>query len=147
MQVLYTTILCYHNLRKKNWGYHLMCILQNQWFNIHKITISRKSIIHPRQRNHKLTECQLPKSQLLSKSTTEVIFFLRKLTRIYCKRKEDLPVVFIDLNKAYEYNEKSLQWALKKTRIHKKNTIVILDMYKVTVTSVRTIIGDTKGFH
>jgi hypothetical protein len=61
--------------------------------------------------------------------------------------KEDLHMVFIDLEKAYHKIPRNVMWwVLEKHKVPAKYITLIKDMYDNVVTSVRTSDGDTDDF-
>ncbi|KAL4394272.1 hypothetical protein AHAS_Ahas02G0135400 [Arachis hypogaea] len=44
------------------------------------------------------------------KSTTEVIYLLRRMMERYCNNKKDLHIVFIDLKKTYDRVLREVLW-------------------------------------
>lgn len=84
---------------------------------------------------------------MLCRSKTEVIFLLSRLIKIYCKRKKDLHMVFIDIEKAYNRVPQRVLWrVIVKKEIHIKYTNIIKNIYEGVVTSVKTIVEYIKEF-
>ncbi|PKA63965.1 hypothetical protein AXF42_Ash004977 [Apostasia shenzhenica] len=72
------------------------------------------------------------------KSTIEVIHLLRSLIEKFKERKENLHLIFIDLEKAYDKILREVFWrVLEKKGIYTAYTQVIKDMYEGAVTCVR----------
>ena len=62
-------------------------------------------------------------------------------------REKDLPIVFIDLEKAYDKILRNIMiWTLDKHKVSTKYVGLIKDMYNNVVTSIRTSDGDTDDF-
>ena len=81
------------------------------------------------------------------RSTMEAIFLIRQLMERYREQKNDLHMVFIDLKKAYDKVARNVMWwVLKKHKVRTKYITLIKDMYKNTMTFVRTCGGDTTDF-
>jgi hypothetical protein len=81
------------------------------------------------------------------RSTMEAIFLVRQLMGRYGEEKKDLHMVFIDLEKAYDKVPRDVMWwAFKKHKVPTKYITLIKDMYKDTMTCVRTYDGDTSDF-
>ena len=77
----------------------------------------------------------------------KVIFLIRQVMERYRKKKKDLHMVFIDLEKAYDKIPMNVMWwALDKHKVPTKYVGLIKDMYNNVVTSVRTSDGDTDDF-
>ncbi|KAL6577964.1 hypothetical protein OROMI_010292 [Orobanche minor] len=65
----------------------------------------------------------------------------------YRDKKEDLHMVFIDLEKAYDKVAREvLWWALAKKGVSRKYIDIIKDIYEGGSTSVRTNVGRTEEF-
>jgi hypothetical protein len=76
-----------------------------------------------------------------------VIFLIRQLMERCREQKNDLHMVFIDLEKDYDKVTKNIMWwALQKHKVSTKYITLIKDMYDNVVTSVRTSDGDTNDF-
>ena len=81
------------------------------------------------------------------RSTTEAIHLLRQLVEKFRDKKKDLHMVFIDLEKAYDRVPRDvLWWVLEKKMVSSKYIDIIKDMYDNSVTSIRTIEGETVKF-
>jgi hypothetical protein len=63
------------------------------------------------------------------------------------KQKEDLHMVFIDLEKSYDKVTRNVMWwALQKHKVSTNYIILIKDMYDNDVTNVQISDGDTNNF-
>ena len=81
------------------------------------------------------------------KSTTEPIFALRMMQEKHLEKKQDLHMIFVDLEKAYDRVPRDIiWWALRKKNVGEEYIKVIQDMYDGCTTSVRTLIGSTESF-
>ena len=81
------------------------------------------------------------------RSIMEAIHILRRLIERFRVAKNDLHMVFINLEKAYDRVPKDvLWWALKKKTVPLKYMSIIKDMYEGVVTNVRTCGGLTDEF-
>jgi Reverse transcriptase (RNA-dependent DNA polymerase) len=77
----------------------------------------------------------------------EAIFLIRQLMERYREQKNDLHMIFIDLEKAYDKIPKnSMWWALKKKQVPTKYVTLIKDMYTNVVTCVRACDGESDAF-
>ena len=75
----------------------------------------------------------------------EAIFLIRQVMERYREKKNDLHMVFIDLEKAYDKRPRNVMWwVLDKHKVPSKYVTLIKDMYNNVVTSVRTNDGNTK---
>ena len=84
---------------------------------------------------------------MLGRSTTEAIHLLRQLVEKFRDKKKDLHIVFIDLEKAYDSVPRDvLWWVLEKKMVYSKYIDIIKDMYDNSVTSIRTVEGETMEF-
>jgi hypothetical protein len=71
------------------------------------------------------------------RSIMEVIFLIRQLMERCKEQKEDLHMVFIDLEKAYDKVLRNVMWwALQKHKVSIKYITLIEDVYDNVVTSV-----------
>ena len=81
------------------------------------------------------------------KSTTEPIFALRMMQEKHLEKRQDLHMIFVDLEKAYNRVPRDIiWWALRKKNVGEEYIKVIQDMYDGCTTSVRTLIGSTESF-
>ncbi|KAL3501572.1 hypothetical protein ACH5RR_036021 [Cinchona calisaya] len=72
------------------------------------------------------------------RSTVEVIHLLRRLIERYCDTKNDLHIILIDLEKAYDRVSREVMWrVLEKIGIRIAYIESIKKMYEDVVTSVR----------
>ena len=72
----------------------------------------------------------------------EAIHILRRLIERFRVAKNDLYMVFINLEKAYDRVPRDvLWWALKKKAVPLKYVSIIRDMYRGVVTNVRICDG------
>lgn len=72
---------------------------------------------------------------------------MRQLIKNYPKKKKDLHMVFIDLEKVYEKVPREvLWWALTMKGFSQKYIYIIKDMYEGASTRMRTSIGKTGEF-
>jgi hypothetical protein len=62
------------------------------------------------------------------------------------KEQNDMDMMFIDLEKAYDKIPRKLWWALEKHKVLAKYITLIKDMYDNVMTSVQTSDGDTDDF-
>ena len=81
------------------------------------------------------------------RSTMEAIFLIRQLMERYRAQKNDLHMVFIDLEKAYDKVPGNVMWwPLEKHKVPTKYITLIKDMYEDTTIFVLTCEGDTSDF-
>ena len=81
------------------------------------------------------------------KSTTEPIFTLRMMQEKKLAKRQDLHMIFVDLEKAYDRVPRDIMWwALRKKNVGEEYIKVIQDMYDGCTTSVRTLIGSPERF-
>jgi hypothetical protein len=82
------------------------------------------------------------------RSTMEAIFLIRQLMERCREQNEDLHMIFIDLEKAYDKVPRNVMWwALQKYKVSSKYITLIKDMYDNVVTSARTSDRDTNDFN
>ena len=81
------------------------------------------------------------------RSTIEVIHLLRKLIEKYRKQKQDLHMVFIDLEKTYDRVPREIIWRiLEKRGVSVTYIELIKDIYEDVTTRVKTSGGVTEAF-
>ena len=82
------------------------------------------------------------------RSTMEAIYLLRRLMERYRKKKKDLHMVFIDLEKVYNrVSSEIIWWVLGKKKWATKRYIeLVKDMYDRAITIVKTTIGEIVSF-
>ncbi|KAM0025323.1 putative reverse transcriptase domain-containing protein [Helianthus debilis subsp. tardiflorus] len=81
------------------------------------------------------------------RSTTEAIYILRRLMEKYRAKKQDLHMVFIDLEKAYDTVPRRLIWdSLEGRGLPGKYIDIIKDTYDRMETTVRAPVEDTNFF-
>jgi Reverse transcriptase (RNA-dependent DNA polymerase) len=81
------------------------------------------------------------------RSTMEAIFLIRQLMERYREQKNDLHMIFIDLEKAYDKIPRNIMWwALKRKLVPTKYVTLIKDMYTNAVTCVRVCDGESDIF-
>ena len=74
---------------------------------------------------------------MLGRSTMEAIFLIRQVMEQYRKKKKDLHMIFIDLEKACDKIPRNVMWwALDNHKVPTKYVELIKDMYNNVVTSV-----------
>ena len=81
------------------------------------------------------------------RSTIEAIYLIRGLMERYRRKRKDLHMIFIDLEKAYDREPRDLLWkVLEKKEVQVEYIRVIQDMYERVRTRVRTPAGETIDF-
>ena len=76
---------------------------------------------------------------MLGRSTIEAIHFLRQLIEKYREQKQDLHMVFIDLEKTYDRVPREIIWRiLEKRGVSVTYIELIKDMYEDVMTRVKT---------
>jgi Reverse transcriptase (RNA-dependent DNA polymerase) len=72
------------------------------------------------------------------RSTMEAIFLIRQLMERHQEQKNDLHMIFIDFEKAYDKIPRNIMWwTLKRKLVPTKYVTLIKDMYTNVVTCVR----------
>jgi hypothetical protein len=111
----------------------------------HTMKLWEMIIKHRLRRVTNVTENQF--GFMSGRSTMETIFLIRQLMERCREQKEDLHMIFIDLEKAYDKVTRNVMWwALQKHKVSSKYITVIKDMYDNIVKSVQTSDGDTNDF-
>jgi Reverse transcriptase (RNA-dependent DNA polymerase) len=78
------------------------------------------------------------------RSTMKTIFLIRQLMKRYREQKNDLHMIFIDLEKTYDKIPKNIMWwALKRKLVPTKYVTLIKNMYTNVVTCVRACNGES----
>ena len=81
------------------------------------------------------------------RSSTEAIHLMRQLIELHRDKKNDLHMVFIDLEKAYDRVSRELLWSCMEAKAILGTYIrIIKDMYEESLTSVSTSGGDSDYF-
>ena len=81
------------------------------------------------------------------RSNMDPVFALKILQEKYKEKQNDLHMIFVDLEKAYDRVPRDLiWWAMRKRAIPEGCVKVIQDMYRGTKTRVKTICGRTEYF-
>ncbi|KAL5195329.1 putative serine/threonine-protein kinase [Glycine soja] len=81
------------------------------------------------------------------RSTMEAIYLLRRVMEQYRMDQQDLHLIFIDLEKAYDRVPREILWkALEKKGVRVAYIRAIQDMYDRVSTSVRTQSGESDDF-
>ncbi|CAG9568035.1 unnamed protein product [Danaus chrysippus] len=79
--------------------------------------------------------------------TLDAIFAIRTLMEAYREKRRALHVAFLDLQKAFDcVPRQCIWWALRTKGIPEAYIDIIRDMYRDSVSMVRTAVGDTKPF-
>jgi Reverse transcriptase (RNA-dependent DNA polymerase) len=77
----------------------------------------------------------------------ETIFLIRQLMERHREQKNDLHMIFIDLEKAYDKISRNIMWwALERKLVPTKYVILIKDMYKNVMTCIRACGGESDIF-
>ncbi len=81
------------------------------------------------------------------RSTTEAIHVVRRLCEHLRKKKQNLHMIFIDLEKAYDRVNRDIMWrVLEKRGVRVGYIEIIKDMYNNSTTCVRTSVGVSSKF-
>ncbi|KAK9069565.1 hypothetical protein SSX86_011469 [Deinandra increscens subsp. villosa] len=121
--------------------------MPNQWRSSVLIPLYKKKGIEARLRR----ETQISMNQfgfMPGRWTTEAIHIMRRLMEKYRDKKQDLHMVFIDLEKAYDNIPRQVIWDSLGSRGIPWQYIELLvkDMYRGAKTSVRARVGDFDFF-
>ncbi|KAI8524935.1 hypothetical protein RHMOL_Rhmol13G0188400 [Rhododendron molle] len=82
-----------------------------------------------------------------ARSTMEAIYLLRRMVEKHRVKKNDLYIVLIDLEKAYDRVPRDIiWWVLERKRVTKGYIEVIRDMYDGAVTTIRSPVGEMDEF-
>ncbi|MBN3290917.1 LIN1 transcriptase, partial [Polypterus senegalus] len=82
------------------------------------------------------------------KSTTDAMFALRVLLEKYKEAQKELHCFFVDLEKAYDRVPREKLWyCMRKLGVAEKYVRFVQDMYKESVTVVRSVVGVTDAFN
>jgi Reverse transcriptase (RNA-dependent DNA polymerase) len=77
----------------------------------------------------------------------KTIFLIRQLMKRYREQKNDLHMIFIDLEKTYDKISRNIMWwTLKKKRVPTKYVTLINDMYINVVICVRICDSESDAF-
>ena len=81
------------------------------------------------------------------KSTTDAIFALRQLQEKYCRKKNKLFHIFVDLEKAFDKVPRSaIQWALRRQLVPERLIIQVMSLYEHSESQVRFAGEVSEGF-
>ncbi|KAG2455536.1 POLR protein, partial [Polypterus senegalus] len=84
---------------------------------------------------------------IAGKSTTDAMFALRMLLEKFRVGQKELHCIFVDLEKAYDRVKREELWyCVRKLGMAEKFVRVVQDMYKGSVTVVRSAVGATDAF-
>jgi Reverse transcriptase (RNA-dependent DNA polymerase) len=98
-------------------------------------------------RLRKLTTVSKNQFGFMPRRSTMKEIFLTKLMNRHREQKNDLHMIFIDLEKAYDKIPRNIMWwTLEKKRVPIKYVTLIKDMYKNIVTCVRACDGEFDAF-
>ena len=82
------------------------------------------------------------------RSTTDALFALRMLMEKYREGERELHCVFVDLEKAYDRVPREELWhCMREAGVTEKYVKLVQDMYKDSMTAVRSATGLTEWFH
>ena len=111
----------------------------------HTMKLSERVIEHRLRMITSVTKNQF--GFMPGRSTTGAILLTRQLMERSREQKNDLHMVFIDLEKTYNKVPKNVMWwALEKKKVPTKCVTLIKDMYDNVVTSVRACDSETSDF-